>query len=121
MPFIQVNLDEVPEQRLVDPGWYRVRVEKAEPRQNRDGNGQHIAWELRIVEGEFEGQPLFFNTGLSDKGLPILKRFLKAAGFQWDPKGFDTADVLGAELEVRVEHREYEGEPRNDVRGFRSI
>lgn len=121
MPRIQVNLDAVQENRLVDPGWYHVRVEKGEVRQNRDGSGQHINWELRIVEGEAEGRRLFFNTGLSEKGLPILKRFLMAAGFQWDPDGFDIEDVLGSELWVRVEHREFDGEPRADVRGFRSL
>lgn len=118
---IQVNLNDVPDRVLVEPGWHRVRVEKAEVRDNKDGSGQHIAWELRIVEGEYQNQRLFFNTGIGQKGLPILKRFLRAAGVEWDEEGFDLEDVLGSELEVRVEHREYEGELRNDVRGFRPV
>ena len=122
MPFIQINLDEVPDQELLDPGWYRVRVEGAEVRKNRNNDGQHISWRLRVVEGQYENRVLFLNTGLSGGGERILKRFLKAAGFDWSPEGFATEDVLGSELEVRVEHRQAEdGSLRNDIRGFRSL
>jgi len=120
MPRVNINLDEVPE--IVEPGWYPVKVVGGEIRDARDGESQYVHWILEITEDEtFQGWQLRLNTSLKPQALPMLKRFLKAAGFEWDPEGFATEDIIGSELEVRVEHQEYRGEPRANVQGYRPL
>jgi len=118
---IKVNLDDVKEN--VDPGWYVAKVVGAEVKQNKDKSGEYINWELEINEpdSEFDGQKLWHITSLKDNALPMLKRFLEACDFAWGAKGFTTEEVLGCELEVKVEQENYEGKARDRIVQVRSL
>lgn len=121
MPRIPVNLDEVKD--VIDPGWYLVRVTGQEIRTSEKSGSDYVNWELEIVEpeSEFHGQKLWHITSLKESALSMLKNFLEACDFVWDPDGFTTEDVVGCELEVQVEHDEYEGKLRNRVKNVRPI
>lgn len=118
---INVNLDEVKE--VVDPGWYPVRIVGSDIKDTKKGDSQYINWELEIFDSgtEFDGKKQFLNTSLKPNALPMLKRFLEAAGFSWDSEGFNTEDVMGLELEVQVEVDEYNGRPTNNVISYRPL
>ena len=118
---IQVNLDDVKEN--VDPGWYLAKVVGEEVKENKDKSGEYINWELEIAEpdSEFNGQKLWHITSLKDNALPMLKRFLEACDFAWGAEGFTTEEVLGCELEVKVEQEMYEGKQKDKVVQVRQI
>lgn len=119
MPRIEVALDDVKE--YVDEGWYPVVIVGGEVRESNDKKSQYINWELEIRDpgGEFDGQKFWFNTSLKPQALPMLKRFLEAADFQWDPDGFHIEDVTGHELEVLNEPEEYQDKMQNNITNYR--
>ena len=122
MPKINVGLDDVKE--FVDPGWYPVVVVGGEVKTSKNNN-EYVSWQLEIdqPDGEFDRVKLIVRNMLEGRGLVLLKKFLEACEFGWDPDGFDTEDVLGSQLEVLVETatREIEGEERvmNEVKAYR--
>jgi len=98
---IDINLDEVKEG--LEDGWYLVTVTGGEQRTSSNGN-EGILWELEIQEPEeFAGWTVGHWTGIEGQSKRFLKRFLKAAQFEWDPTGFHIEDVVGYELEVYIE------------------
>lgn len=114
---IEVNLDEVSSDIEAMPaGNYSVKVTRGDLKPGKVGD--FIAWELTVSDGKFEGRKLFTNTSLAVQSLWNMKRFLEACGFEWDPDGFNTEDVLGSELEVVVSQEEYQERVRNKVDDF---
>ncbi len=118
---VNVNLNNVDESGTIPEGWYAVRVVESEIRDNADNTSQYIRWTLEIIEGEAAGQKIWLNSSLKDRGLPMLKRFLMAAQFDWEESGFDPTDVYGCELEVSVVVGEYMGRKQNEVKNYRAI
>ncbi len=119
---INVNLNEIHEN--VTPGWYPVRIVGSDLRTSQNKGTQYIAWTMEIVDptSEFNGWNLFNNTPIEGRGAAMLKQFLRAADFEPEEDGgFSTEDVIGHELEVRVEHREYEGRVQDNVTSVRAI
>jgi hypothetical protein len=121
MARINVNLDDVNENNLLDPDWYRVVVTNFEEKQGE--KARYISWELEVRDEKVpDSHPkLWHNTPIEGKGLGILKRFVMACGVEWDADGFDTESVLGSELEVQVDHRTYNDKTYNNVKELRSI
>lgn len=106
---INVNLDEVKDH--VEPGWYLTQVSGAEIKETNDGSGEYIRWEHEIIEPDspFNGWKVRHNTSIKPAALWRLKSFLEACDFAWGEDGFTTEEVLGCEVEVKVEEDEYQG------------
>ncbi len=127
MTRVNVNLNDVPDN--VEPGWYAARVEAGEVRTTQAGDGEYIQWTLSITDpdSEFNGWPLIVRTpvkvapGKSQRALRMVKDFLTACGFEWDEEGFNIEDVVGAELEVQVQHRTWQGRVQEDVNAYRPL
>lgn len=121
MPKVGINLDEVKD--YVEPGWYFVTIVGAEIKDSNSSDHQYINWRMQIdePESEFHKQSLFHMTSLSPNALPMLKNFLEAANAQWDEDGFNTEDVIGAQLEVKVEVEQYQGRTQNKIRNVRAV
>lgn len=113
---VNINLDDVKELQPVPAGNYVCRIIDGEV---KDGpKGKYIKWTFEIIEGEFAGQQQFNNTSLVPEAQFGLKRMLQACNFEWGKASFDTADVVGSEVIVKVVMDIYEGEPKNKVKGF---
>jgi len=120
MPRINVNLNDVADSgfEVYPEGSYRVEItDKTKVRTSNEGN-QTIGWMTRIMDGEFEGKSLYWQTSLQPQALWNLKAMLKAMKLPWGEDGFDLEDTVGAVLVVDVESREWEGKPRNNVVGY---
>lgn len=119
MPRIDVgtSIDEIKDEvRLPIPaGQYGVKVEVAEIRDNKAGDGKLVYLEYAIQDEPFVGRKLFDRLSLKDKALWKLKRFLKAANVPYEGSSFSTEDVLGSKLSVQVESGVYNGKPTSEV------
>ena len=113
---VNVNLDDVKELQPVPAGNYVCKVIAGEVKEGP--KGKYIAWTLEICEGEFAGQQLWHNTSLVPNAQFGLKRFLQACRFEWGKSSFNTEDVFGSEVIVKVVVKDYEGAPKNKVKGF---
>lgn len=65
-----------PERRELPDGDYQVRLEKAQIKESRSGE-PYLAYELRIISGQYANQILFKNQRLAQEGLPYLKADLE--------------------------------------------
>jgi len=79
-------------------------VREAGPNAKHPG-AQYIAWTFRITEPEFENRRAWLNTSLVPEAKPMLKRFLKAAGYTDDELNgesfdLDISDVSGRDVRL---------------------
>jgi hypothetical protein len=114
--------DDLPAQ-----GYYRATVATARHRTSTAGNAMiQVVYELEDVAAGHARVSEYFALGGSERGQAMARRKLaqlyRACGLA--PKGgdaIDPADLLGARLEVRVEHDEWQGERRLRVASHRTL
>jgi hypothetical protein len=121
MPRINVNLNDVEDQigEVHPDGETLVRVVDSDLKDNKAGDAKYINWRLKALNTE-NNKPLYLMTSLKPAALWNLLNFYKGCtgteeGF--DPDGFDSEDLHGAELYVQVSQEIYEGQPQNRVQG----
>jgi hypothetical protein len=127
MALINVDLNDAKELTPLPGGTYSAVVEKVEVRKNRNNEGQHIYVEMAVVDCADEtlnGRKLFYRVSLpradqtpdqKANTLYFVKQLVEACGAPWEPQGFDTNDLIGAQIQVSVSLTEYNGKPTNEV------
>lgn len=121
--------DELPEQEysLVPEGSYNADIEKAELRQTKDGTGQYINLQMKILGPTSAGRVVFGTINIQNKsekaeeiGLRQLKELRAALGMA---ALRDTDDLVGRQVKVKVKIQpEKDGYPaRNSVAGYASV
>lgn len=121
--------DELPEQEysLVPDGSYNADIEKAELRQTKDGTGQYINLQIKILGPTNAGRVVFGTINIQNKsekaeeiGLRQLKELRAALGMA---ALRDTDDLVGRQVKVKIKTQpEKDGYPaRNTVAGYASV
>lgn len=92
---------------LVTPGIYDYEVDKCEIRVG--GKGEFVNVTARILDGEFNGQPVFIVLSTSKAALWKLKQFLLALGAK-DPRGkkLDLNNLLRKKFSGELINDEYD-------------
>jgi len=117
MTRINVNLNDVESSFEVYPdGQYFVEIKSSKVQQGE--NSTYIRWIAEILEGEYAGKLVSWNTSLAPNALWNLKKMLEAVGAEWDEEGFDDEDVYGGRLIVVNEVQVYEGTERNNIKDY---
>lgn len=120
MAHLDIPFDDVPEEiRPVQPGIYTLEItEVPEIGPTNSGNGTKLVVQFQIAdEGEFKGRRI--QDHISTKMLTKIKRLCLAAGLDPDNSGVDTEDMMGRQVQARVESQTYEndyGEERETAR-----
>jgi len=120
MPRINVNLDDVEsgsQFTTLPDGKYLVKIQETS-KVGKSANGAYIMWIAKVLEGEFEGKLIGWNTSLLPQALWNLKNMLEAISMKWDEDGFELEDTFGSELFIDVSTRTWNDEPRNQVDGY---
>lgn len=115
---IALDVTQAKEFEAVPAGYYSVVVQKVEPRTSQAGN-PCLSLDLQITEGEYAGRHLFYILPLVKEADWRVKSLLEAAGVPYGPDGFDSDDLLGRELVVKVRVEVYEGTETNRISAFR--
>ncbi len=121
MPRINVKLDDVESGFQTYPeGQYLVELQETSSIKKSKTSGEpKITWISKIMEGEFEGKLLSWDTSLQEQALWNLKSMLEELDdVEWDEDGFELDDCTYQKLIVDVIVEDYEGDPRNYVRGY---
>lgn len=120
MPFITFGDRDLLRGKVVDPAWYRIRVESVGEKPSADGGSTNYPVEGTIIRNadngseDFAGVPIdwMFNS----KAVGFAVGFLQAFGVEIKPKvRFDLNAAAGQELEVFVENDTYQGRTVNRV------
>ncbi len=87
----------------------------------RSGNPMW-SWRLEVEDGDFAGRKLFFHTVFKGDALPRTKKTLSRVKAEllegpFNPEEIaNSGEMIGLRVKARVDIRNYEGEPRNNVK-----
>lgn len=109
---------------LVPEGTYSAEIIKVQLKSNKNNNGNHLCWTLKLTDSPEEWNCLLFIiTPLAENALWRLKKLLKVLHY---PISNDIADIdsdklAGRKLIVTVVQEKYRGKLYNKVLDFKSI
>jgi len=120
---VDKSLDEVKDGfDPVPAGEYTVKIVSAEERDSSSTPGARNVVVKATIEGtEYAGQQLRWYLPLAGAGLPITKRCLAAAHCPWSGRTFESEDLLGRCLRVRVTQEKYQNRMVNKVTDYIEI
>jgi len=122
MPRINVRLNDVSSGFEVIPeDTYQVEILENSKLKTSSGGNPQIGWLAKILDGEFEGKRIYWETSLLDQSLWVLKSMLEVIGLEWEEDGFELEDTFGCVLFVDVTVEQWEGEDRNKVQGYHAV
>jgi hypothetical protein len=120
MPTIQFGQRDLLRGKVVEPAWYRVRVEGVGEALSKDAQSTNYPVEGTILfngdtgSTEFQGVPLDWN--FNSKAIGFAVGFLGAFGVAVEAgKRFELNNAAGKELDVFVENDTYQGRMVNRV------
>lgn len=117
---IQGSYDPLP------PGWYAVRIESAEVRETKAGDGAYLHLELTVEGGPHANRKIWDSIMLAHPkteavtmGHARLALLARSVGM---PRVKDSASLVGkrTEAKVTIGKREYQGQKQNEVREYRA-
>lgn len=111
----------------IGPGQFLIEVASCELRYGKQSGNPYLAYGLVVVDGEFAGRKLFFNSGLTENSAWSTKRTLQNLGFAEEDLDQQQqiedicAAVVGAQGVAIVEVRPYQGVQRDSVKSIASV
>jgi len=120
MPIISFTEKDLLRGTVVEPAWYRLKIENIGEALSKDKNSTNYPVEATIIANADNGDARFANVPIewnfNSKALGFTKGFLAAFGVELKPGvRFDLANAAGKELDVFIENKEYEGRIINNV------
>ncbi|PWI52213.1 DUF669 domain-containing protein, partial [Sulfoacidibacillus thermotolerans] len=89
-------------------GNYVVVVEESEVRENKSGNGYHLALKLRVQGGPYRNRIIFLNQGLTNNPISLrhLKNVLDACDYKHSVNELDqyASTLLDKVVVAKVTH-----------------
>ena len=120
MPTVQFGQRDLLRGKVVEPAWYRVRIESVGEALSKDGGSTNYPVEGTILFNgengsiEFQGVPLDWN--FNSKAIGFAVGFLSSLGAKVEPGvRFDLGNAAGKEIDVFVENGEWQGRMVNRV------
>lgn len=117
---LSVDFTGVETRVLLPEGVYLAKVEeiKREP----GDKGDYLAWKFRTIDDDpkLNDKVLYNNTSLAPQSLWVLRNMLETLGVETPegPMDIDLTELVGLELNLYVEHEEYQGKNRAKVVDF---
>lgn len=123
MPFVEFGQRDLLRGKLVDPGWYRVKIEsigESPAKQSEKGPSTNYPVEASILfngdtgDKTFTGVPIDWN--FNSKAIGFAVGFLQAFGVEVKAgTRFDLKSAEGREIDVYVENDTYQNRSVNRV------
>lgn len=108
---------------IVDPAWYRVRMENVGEKTAKSGTSQNFPMEGTILfnadngDTKFAGVPTPAGWLFNEGAIGFAVGFLKSCGANVGEKGgrFDLEDAIGKELDIFIENGTWESRTVNKI------
>lgn len=120
MPFIQFGDRDLLRGKVVEPAWYRVKIESVGEKPSSDGGSTNYPVEGTIIRNADNGNtdyaqvPIDWN--FNSKAIGFAVGFLQAFGVEVKAGvRFDLNAASGQELDVFIENDVYQGRTVNRV------
>lgn len=106
-------------------GWYTAMITESENKETKSGDGTYLSITFEIEDERYKGRKVWANLNLDNpnpKAVAIAQRNLadicRATGVM-APK--DSEDLHFKPLAIYLAVKEYNGELKNEVKGFKAI
>lgn len=120
MPQVEFGQRDILRGKVVEPAWYRMRIENVGEALSKDGGSTNYPVEGTILfngdngSTEFQGVPVDWN--FNSKAIGFAVGFLGAFGVEVKPgKRFELSNANGKDLDVYVENDTWQGRMVNRV------
>lgn len=129
MPLVEFNAEDINRSRIVEPAYYRVRIDEVEISAAKKGNSINYRLEGVIVKNadtgdvKFAGVPTpylwMYNSKLIGNMVPLLEAMGETVG---EGYRLNTDNLKGKEVEVFIGNAEYNGNIQNSMTNkFRAV
>lgn len=122
------DANEVPPADAFEPlpvGWYTAWIIESEEKETKSGSGTYLQLTLEIQGGPYEGRKLWDRLNLNNPNataVDIARRTLSAICHAVGvPNPKNSEDLHFKPLAVRVVMKKFEGEDKNEVKGYRAV
>ena len=120
MPTVTFSEKELLRGTVVEPSWYRVRIDAVGEKPSKDGGSTNYPVEATILKNADNGNTQYSNVPVdwmfNSKAISFAVGFLKAFGVEVKSgMRFDLAAAEGKEVEVFIENDTYQGRTVNRV------
>lgn len=120
MPFITFGDRDLLRGKVVEPAWYRVKIESVGEKPSSDGGSTNYPVEATIIRNADNGDTTFtmvpLDWNFNSKAVGFAVGFLQAFGVEVKAGvRFDLNAAAGQELDVFVENDVYQGRTVNRV------
>ena len=120
MPLVSYSDKDLLRGKIVEPAWYRMKIEEVGEKPSADGGSTNYPVEATIIKNadngneEFAGVPINWNFNSKAMGFSI--GFLQCLGVDVQPVvRYDLANAAGKVIDVFVENDTYQGRLVNRV------
>lgn len=94
MARLTVNLDEIPDIQMPEPGRHRARLIECKEDVSQSSGNDMLVWLWDVLEGDSEGRRIRSYTTLNEEALGGLKMHLRAFGYTEGVADVDTDKFL---------------------------
>lgn len=123
MPIVTITERDILRGKIVEPAWYRVKVEEVGEKTAKSGMSQNYPVEGTILFNgdngsvEYAGVPTPNGWLFNEGAMGFAVGFLAACGANVGAKGgrFELADAVGKEIDVFIENGTWEGRTVNKI------
>lgn len=121
MPTISFSDKDIKMGKVVDPAWYRVRIDDVGEKPSADGGSTNYPMDATVIcngdtgSQEFAGVPIRWN--FNSKAIGLARGFIEivADSVVEAGKNYELAGAKNAVLDVYVDNKIYEGRMLNNV------
>lgn len=122
MPKIQITQKDIDQAKLVDPGFYVVKLTSVEEKVNNKKDGTNYFFEFQVMtEGTNKdryAKALVSNKSLGFGMVPIICALEQIDADAFEACDVDTDALIGKTCIVEIEHRIYEGREQVNFKNF---
>lgn len=112
---------------ILPTGTYKLRVEKVELKISREKGTKYFQWFFKVVDGTHAGSDFISITTLKEGKRWMLRRLLRALGFQADGDqiSFEEEAAIGREIIAEItevdDAYKSDGSKKNEVKNYLPI
>lgn len=109
----------------IPPGWHTAIATECEWKDTKSGTGRYLQFTFEIQEGDFKGRKIWERLNLEnvnqtavDIAQASLADLCRSVGVL---KPNEAAELLYKPVQIKTANREYNGEQRAEIKGYRAL
>ncbi len=119
-PMIEISDRDILRSKLVQPGWYKVRIESCNESLSKAGDSTNFVMEATILRNADTGKEDFAGVptpywNFNSKAPGFVVGFLLALGTDAKAGRYDLSKAVGKEIDVFIKNELYEGRMVNKM------